>query len=75
MPRTRTVVWTYSCDHLTCDGRPDCMARLTIQQGAGIETGRGTVIHDQADADAAARQDGWTVGRIALCRRHNGGAA
>lgn len=75
MPRSRTVVWEYRCDHLTCDGRPDCATTLTIAVGDRIDTGRGTVIHDQGDADAAARKDGWRVGRATVCPTHAGGAA
>ena len=75
MPRIRTVTWEYRCDNLDLDGLPDCIAALDINVGDHIETGRGTVIHDQADADAAARQDGWRVGRTTVCPAHAGGDA
>ena len=75
MPRVRTVTWTYDCDATTVDGLPDCGRELVLAQGDHVETGRSLVVHDQGDADAAARQDGWKVGRTVLCPTHTGGAA
>lgn len=68
MPRTRHVTWTYSCDELGCgDHWPDGPGHLDVSRGDHVETGRGTVVHDQADADAVARQAGWKLGRNVLC--------
>ena len=73
--RTRHVTWIYDCDATTSDGRPDCGRELVINQGDEVATGRSLVIHDQADADAAARQDGWKLGRATVCPAHAGGDA
>ena len=68
MPRTRHVIWLYTCDYMTADGYPGCInTELEVTKGEHVETGRGTVVHDQADADAVARQQGWTIGRHVLC--------
>lgn len=71
MPRTRSINWRYECDKT---GLP-CPQQLVLVQGNPCNTGRGLTIHDQADADAVARQDGWTVGRHVYCPDHAGGAA
>jgi len=71
MARTVIKEWRYECDHF---GVP-CSDNLVLRLGDRCNTGRGTVIHDQADADAAARQDGWTVGKYVFCPVHAGGAA
>lgn len=72
MPRTRLVIWRYECDFVLA---VSCLNQLVLYRGQGCNTGRGTIIHDQADADAVARQDGWTVGRHVYCPNHAGGAA
>lgn len=68
MGRTRLVTWSYQCDadndaHVYAHG----FAILEVHKGERCDTGRGTVVHDQQDADAVARQQGWTVGRRVLC--------
>jgi hypothetical protein len=76
MSRTRTVIWVYACDATMPDGRPGCLAGdLEVFSGQACNTGRGTVVHDQADADAVARQAGWKLGRVVLCPQHAGGGA
>lgn len=73
MPRTRIVVWTYTCDATTPDGRSDCWREYSVGRGDQVSTGRGTVVHDQADADAAARTEGWKVASVVLCPVHVAG--
>lgn len=63
MARTRFVSWSYDCDVQHCDNV------LDVTRGDHVSTGRGTVVHDQGDADAVARQAGWTVGRLVRCPR------
>ncbi len=75
MPRIRTVIWVYSCDATLPDGRAGCLeGDLEVFKGAACNTGHGTVVHDHADADAVARQAGWTLGTVVLCPAHAGGA-
>lgn len=66
MPRTKHIVWIYECDASTPDGRRACIESFEVARGDEVSTGRGTVIHDQADADAAARQHGWKLGKVVL---------
>lgn len=73
MPRTKVIIWSYECDATTPDGRRGCVRSYEVSRGDEISTGRGTVIHDQADADAAARQVGWKLGRVVLCPDHHTG--
>lgn len=74
MARTRTVAWQYECD-AALPGSPtsSCDTIRTIRAGDPCSTGRGTTVHDQADADAAARSEGWSVGRHVMCPTHTGG--
>ncbi len=75
MPRSRTTIYVYRCDATTQDGRPACLeGDLEVWREQSCNTGRSTVVHDQADADAVARQAGWTLGRVVLCPAHAGGA-
>lgn len=67
MGRTRVVIWRYDCD--TDGHRPSLPGgdpqSLEVAPGDGCSTWRGTVVHDQADADAMARQAGnvpWQPG-------------
>lgn len=75
MPRHRTVAWTYECDdrQLVELGQTVHLQGLTVRRGDRCSTGRSTVVNDQGDADAVARQQGWTVGRRVLCPIHAGG--
>lgn len=73
MAVTRCVTWVYDCDATTADGRPGCGRELEVSRGDECDTGRGTVVYDQADAHAVARQAGWTLGRVVLCPTHAGG--
>ena len=75
MSRVRQVSWIYFCDQTSRIGLKSCTTELAIAKGDQRPTGRSLVVHDQADADAAARQDGWTVGKTVLCPDHTGGAA
>ena len=68
MARTRTVTWLYRCDADGCTHGPSFGPEtLTATSGDPCSTFRGTVIVDQADADAHARQAGWSVGKRILC--------
>jgi hypothetical protein len=75
MPRFRTVTWTYFCDQTSSVGLRCCQTELEVMKGQSCNTGRGIEVHSQADADAVARQDGWTVGTNVLCPIHTGGPA
>jgi len=75
MTRSRYVRWEYECDMTTSTGLRACHEVLEVGQGAQIPTGRSLEVHDQADADAVARQDGWKVGKTVLCPAHAGGRA
>jgi hypothetical protein len=71
MGRTVAKAWRYSCDHVhPTTGQFDCHLQVDVRTGQACNTGRGTVVNDQADADAAMRADGWTVGRRVLCPTH-----
>lgn len=61
MSRTRIVTWVYECDALRVSPDDIPHAGVSVDRGAHLSTGRGTVIREQADADAWVRLQGWTV--------------
>lgn len=59
MGREKIVLWAYACDRHSEHHRMHSL--LEVHKGEACNTRRGTVVHDQADADEVARVAGWTV--------------